>query len=162
MSYTVVNILNQKSVTEFEEFANGFGAGPAVWRWLWEKYIGGEPRWITSDQGMKQIWGLLTEDKTDRHDKIVLTLTYDRCFVPIADLNEVSDACFLFHEQSYTGEWVNHWQKIGLAYQKMAKVKLNRFARGACITQTSAGDLWREGDPTMYERAFGVFEKVAR
>ncbi len=161
MSYTIVNILNRKSVRAFREFDNSWGSGPAAWDWLWRRYMGGDPRWIYSRQDAARLWDLLKLSETEKHHKIVLTLTYDHCYTPIADLAEVAEACIKFHEDSDDGQWVNHWGAIGSAFKELSGFKFHQAARGVCLSQTSSGDLWRESDELLFT-AFPVFARAPR
>lgn len=161
MSFTIVNILNQKSVRAFRTFANSWGSGPAAWNWLWRKYIGGDPRWIYSEQDAARLWDLLEMPEMETHHKIVLTLTYDHCYTPIADLKEVAEACIKFHADSDTGEWVNHWGSIGSVFNELSLTKFHHAARGVCLSQVSSGDLWRESEELIFD-AFPVFARAPR
>nr|WP_250807410.1 hypothetical protein [Neorhizobium tomejilense] len=154
MSATIINVLNGKSATPFDEFENSWGTGPAAWDYLIEKYFGNDL--ITSKERGRRIDALVRDDRLEGDERMVLLFLHDDAYIPLERLQVAAEACETFGTRITDKDLVNHWQDIGRSLRRMAGAKLSRHARGACLTVTDQRDDWSEAGAA--ERAWSIFK----
>lgn len=161
MSTSDLYILNQKSVTHYAEFPNGWGSGPVVWEFIGNKYIENKPQyWEMNLSVLKEIWALAGSDKLEEDERIAMMLTFDKAFVPASHFKQAGHACIKFYDRSRTDERVNHWAAIGDALIGLSEQKLSRYARGACLSCTSVNDIWCGANAEHLASAWPIFDEV--
>lgn len=159
MSTTDLYILNGQSTTHLAEFRNGHGSAPICWDYLGKKYIDEKPIYSLSENYLKKVWALDQLGKLTDQERIVMRLTFDRCYIPLDYLNETADACSAFGHECEDDARVNHWPAIGVALKDAANMKFNRHARGIVMSCTSVCDPWIQPSSEYLSNAWPINEQ---
>jgi hypothetical protein len=144
MSYTTVLKVNKRSTREILEFHNSFGSAPVVWMAIGKKYLHDELGWL-NDKG-KDLWKLYADKCVPFQLRVVLILTFDKCFVSKQNFQRVAKAIRFFLEQFPPEEGkANHWPKIAEFFESNPKYDRIGF------NWTSVCDVWEDGTEGMFE-----------
>lgn len=161
MSTSDLYVLNGKSTTHLAEFRNGWGSAPIAWDHLAAKYIDEVPAYSMSESHLRKVWELASDERLEPYERCVLMMTFDRSYVPVANLTDAADACEQFGKACENGRSENHWQAIGAALREAASRKLGRHARGVCLSCTSVSDHWINPSDDWLTKAWPIFEVKA-
>lgn len=159
MSTSDLYVLFGKSTRHFAEFRNGWGSAPIAWDYLADRYIAEKPAYSLSGEHMKRVWALASDPRLSRAERIVLMLTFDRAFVPLAHLLDAAEACIAFGAACEDGRRANHWPAIGEALRRAHETNLGRHARGICLSCTSVSDPWIDPTPAQLAEAWSIYEE---
>lgn len=157
MSSSDLYILNGKSTKHLAEFRNGWGSGPRAWGHLAAKYIPEKPVFSLSESHMKKVWALATHHHVRHHEKVVLMMTFDKAYVPLAHLENAADCCIRFAKECENGSSENHWHEIGESLKLASTMKMNRHARGVALSCTSVNDCWGWPSKEWLEEAWSIY-----
>ena len=158
MSTSDLYILNKKSTTHLAEFQNGWGSAPFCWMQLSVKYLGKEFNLLNPTP----TWKLAGQGRLQRFELIVLKMTFDRAYIPLANLSEAGAACIEFGTSTDIThkKMVNHWPAIGRTLQKASKRKYRPHVRGVSLSCTSVADCWGANVQDWIEGAWSYFEEL--
>ena len=158
MSTSNMYILSQRSTRHVAEFRNGWGSAPRCWDYLSEKYLG---RKTSMFGDMQSVWGLHTDSRLLECEKTAMLITFDRAYIPLANLEEAGEACAQFGTLCEDGVRVNHWPAFGVALKELAGRKFNRHARGVVISATSVNDVWGWPSREQLDGAWPIYDTPA-
>lgn len=143
MSHTTTYKLFRTKVTEIGEHRNGWGSGPLVWDYLEEKYLPKleYSRMILGGDKMREVWGLASDDRLAKHEKVALVATFDWSYCPTHRLTYAAEMLKRFYEESSSvmPDRANHWSSIADDYIAAGK---DKRMLGVCISCTSVNDIW--------------------
>jgi hypothetical protein len=157
MSTSDLYVVNQKSTTWLAAFRNGWGSAPAAWDYLGKKYFGESYHSMDSKE-LRKVWDLFGDTSLPGDERIVLAVTFDHAYIPLAHLKDVGEACITFHAKSYNGEQVNHWAEIGQSLIGLQGKHFSRFARGVALSCTSVSDMWGWPSDEQLAKAWSIFK----
>ncbi len=166
MSTSDLYILNQKSVTHFAWFQNGWGSGPLAWDFIGKRHIADQAGRSMMDLGyLRRVWQLADDPRLTRGERIAMMLTFDHAYVPRASLQMAGEACREFNAAVLADPEfncrTNNWAAIGDALIRLADMKLSRHARGACLSCTSVSDAWAAADKKQLANAWPIQARAA-
>ena len=158
MSTSDLYILNGKSTRHLAEFRNGWGSAPMAWDYLAEKYIPEKPAYSLAESHLEKVWKLAEDDRLEPFERCVLMMTFDRSYVPVANLKDAAEACEMFGKACENGKHVNHWVAIGAALREAAGMRFSRHTRGVALSCTSVNDCWAWPSEKWLTEAWPIFE----
>lgn len=161
MSTSDLYILNGKSTSHLAEFRNGWGSAPVIWDHLGEKYVPERPTYSFDGGHLRKVWALAGDDRLASHEKICLMITFDKAYIPLANLTEAADACARMGAETSHMPGVNHWIGIGDELRKAAKQHFSRHARGIVLSPTSVSDCWGFPSNDWLKNAWPIFDLPA-
>lgn len=161
LSTSDLYLLNRKSTRHLAEFRNGWGSAPVAWDYLADRYIAERPVYAMSEDHLKRVWALAADERLTRDERFELMLTFDRAFVPLANLAEAGRACVAFAEASEpkSPHVVNHWRAIGARLVHLQGEHHGRHARGVVLSATSVSDCWSDPSADWLENAWPIIGK---
>ncbi len=162
MSTSDLYVLNEKSTRHLAEFRNGWGSAPVAWDFLATKYIAEKPLYSMDKGHMQKVWDLASDPRLELCERAVLMMTFDRSYVPTANLRDAAEACAKFGALIENGRSANHWPAIGEALRRAATMRLGRHARGVCLSCTSVSDPWGNPAEDWLEDAWSIYADETR
>lgn len=159
MSTSNLYILNRRSATHFKEFGNGWGSAPRCWDYLSKKYLG-IPSAMHDMEAMQKVWALADSNVISREENIALRFTFDKAFIPVANLADAAEAIEKFGQLCENSTSVNHWPAIAVALREASKIKHHHEARGICLSPTSVSDNWHSSNREWLADAWSIYEDL--
>ncbi|WP_272658827.1 hypothetical protein [Providencia sp. PROV148] len=159
---TIVAVWPNEDHGCIEELQNGFGSGPVIWNDMAIKYLGcddfGYSRVIDS------LWPLYKNKEIPYHQRAVLAMTYDNCYVKKEHYAEAAK-CIRDYLVDFkpNEERVNHWPRIAEIFESNPDYPAIGFWLTSVCENPFSGD-WNEEteeyDIYDWEKYWSVFDTM--
>ena len=147
MSRTDMYVVRKSGdVTFRKDYQNSHGSAPAVWTYLWDKYIRepSDPDWKTWLTDADSLWALAKDSRLDDTDRIALVFTFDRLIFGRKTWPRLVEVLKESYQRSFKNGYVNHLSTIA---EDIEQLKDEEDIIGVCFNMTSIScDFW-----TVYE-----------
>ncbi len=166
MSYTTIKaVWPGEKHEDLEELRNSHGSAPVVWGEMAARYIPdcGGNRFAYSFHDEK-LWPLWKRMDIPKHQRAVLTMTYDNTYVLKCDYaRAAADIRAWLADFPQPGEYANHWPRIAELFESNPDIPAIAFHWTSVCEDPYQGEYDEETEeygPPDWPRYWGMYEQL--
>ena len=129
-----------------DDLPNGWGTGPLLWRFLFERYVSSSERFCCMEEQAERVWQLIEDPRVPLHQRAGLLLTFDRAVILRKHITFLAAGFEKLGQETAAsdpeGTRANHWPAIGRAFLQAASLPLDHRLIGIGLNCTSVADVW--------------------